>query len=74
MMFVTRGMSVQKSVCHDTVDEPTVIVSYAQEFRGDRTDIYRQKTLSQVIQFKLLFRTHHSWLTCLRCGKATDAS
>ena len=49
-------MSVQKSVCHDTVDEPTVIVSYTQEFRGDRTDIYRQKTLSQVIQFETLIQ------------------
>jgi hypothetical protein len=32
MTFVTRGMSVQKTVCHDTVDEAAVVVNYIQRF------------------------------------------
>lgn len=28
MMFVARGVRVQKRVCHETVDEATDVVSY----------------------------------------------
>ncbi len=34
MTFVTRGMSVQKSICHDIVDEAVVVVNYIDGLWG----------------------------------------